>query len=231
MAEKRMPILEHIDELRSRLLKSVILLVITSAAGYFYGMKFLQILKTTLPQLTLTYRNVMEPFMIKFKLGVLGGFIISSPYIFYQLLAFLSPALKGREKRVLYPLVFLMVSLFVGGVAFSYFYIMPIGVKWLLSQDQGQIVRLLNVSEFVNVVILFLVAFGVAFETPAIILVLIKIGVVDKASLRKNWRIVYVSILVIAAIATPDWSLPPMLLLSAAMIVLYELTLLLVRWW
>lgn len=230
MAEKRMTFLEHLDEFRQRLAKSLLALVICGIIGFYYAMEILELLKWRFPDFNLTYRGLMEPFMIKFKIGILAGLFMSSPIIFYQMLAFLAPALKGKEKRVLYPMVFLLVFLFLMGAGLGYYYIMPIGARWLLAQDEGKLIRLLNVSDFVNFTTLFLLAFGVAFETPLVLIILIKLGIVSRESLRKNWRIAYVTLLTISAISTPDWSLPPMLMLGASMIVLYELTLLLTRW-
>ncbi len=231
LTEQRMTFFDHIDEFRRRLLIIVITLLITSSIGYYFAMDILGILKQQLPAITLTYRGIMEPFMVKFKLGVLTGFFLALPIVLYEVLAFLAPALKGKEKRIIYPMVFLLVVLFFAGAIFSYFYIIPIGVEWLLVQDEGKLVRLLNVSDFISFITLFILAFGVAFETPVALMALIKLKIVSRESLRKNWRVAYITLLVIAAIATPDWSLPPMLILGTIMILLYELTLFMVRWW
>lgn len=230
MAEKRMTFFEHLEEFRSRLVKIVIAMAITSSFGYYYAMDILVLLKKRLPSIDLTYQSMMEPFMIKFRLGILTGFILALPVIFYQILAFLSPALKGKEKRLLYILVVMMVVLFVAGAALGYYYIMPIGAKWLLAQDEGKLVRILNVSSFISFTMLFLLAFGVAFETPVVLIILMKLGIVSRQTLRKNWRAAYITLMSIAVMATPDWSLPPMIILGVSMIILYELTLLIVRW-
>lgn len=231
MAEKRMTFFDHIDEFRRRLIVIVVAMLISSSIGYYFAMDILTLLKQQLPAITLTYRSMMEPFMVKFKLGVMSGFFLALPIILYEVLAFLAPAFKGRERRIIYPMVFFLVVLFFAGAAFSYFYIMPLGAEWLLAQDEGKLVRLLNVSDFISFTMLFILAFGVAFETPVALMAMIKMGIVSRQTLRKNWRIAYVTMLIIAAIATPDWSLPPMLMLGSAMILLYELTIFLVRWW
>ncbi len=168
--------------------------------------------------------------MAKFKLGVLFGFIMSTPIIFYQILSFLAPALKGKEKRLLYPMVAMMVVLFMMGASVGYYYVLPVGAEWLLAQDEGELVRLLNVSQFISFTTLFIIAFGVAFETPVALIILMKLKIVSRERLRQNWRVAYVSLLVISAMATPDWSLPPMLIMSAFMIFLYEFTLIIARW-
>ncbi|HEB12576.1 MAG TPA: preprotein translocase subunit TatC, partial [Actinobacteria bacterium] len=156
----------------------------------------------------------------------------STPIIFYQILAFLAPALKGREKRILFPVVFVMVLLFSMGASLGYFYVMPVAWTWLYTQGQDLgIIQILSATDFINFITLFLLAFGLAFETPLVLAALMRLKIVSRATLRKNWRIAYVAILIIAAIATPDWSLPPMLILGGSMIALYEATLFAARWW
>ncbi len=233
MAEQRLTVLGHVDEFRKRLTYIVVSVLIAGAVGYFYADFVLEIMVARLkPEFNLVYKSIMEPFMVRFKLGFIGGLIVSTPVIFYQVLAFLAPALKGREKRVLYPMVLVMVVLFGMGASLGYFYVMPVAWTWLYTQgtDLG-IIQILSASDFINFVTLFLLAFGVAFETPLVLAALMKLKIVSHKTLRKNWRIAYVIMLIVAAIATPDWSLPPMLILGGSMIALYETTLLVTRWW
>ncbi len=233
MADRRLTVLGHVDEFRKRLTYIVVSVLIAGAVGYFYADFVLEIMVARLrPEFNLVYKSIMEPFMVRFKLGFIGGLIVSTPVIFYQVLAFLAPALKGREKRVLYPMVLVMVVLFGMGASLGYFYVMPVAWTWLYTQgaDLG-IIQILSASDFINFVTLFLLAFGVAFETPLVLAALMKLKIVSHKTLRKNWRIAYVVMLIVAAIATPDWSLPPMLILGGSMIALYETTLLVTRWW
>ncbi len=233
MADRRLTVLGHVDEFRKRLTYIVVSVLIAGAVGYFYADFVLEIMVARLrPEFNLVYKSIMEPFMVRFKLGFIGGLIVSTPVIFYQVLAFLAPALKGREKRVLYPMVLVMVVLFGMGASLGYFYVMPVAWTWLYTQgaDLG-IIQILSASDFINFVTLFLLAFGVAFETPLVLAALMKLKIVSHKTLRKNWRIAYVVMLIVAAIATPDWSLPPMLILGGSMIALYEATLLVTRWW
>jgi len=227
-----MTVFEHLDELRRRIVISVLALIVGGSAAFNFTPKLLRIARNhIIPGQKLYTSSVLEPFMVRFKLAVLAGFVLASPVIFYQILAFLAPALKGKEKRVLYPMVFLLVLLFAVGATIGYYFVLPIGAAWLINQGQGMVEPILNVSNFVNFILLFVIGFGVAFETPLVLAVLMRLGVVSRQALRKNWRFAYVTILIIAAIATPDWSLPPMLILGVSMIILYELTLLTVRWW
>lgn len=216
-------------EVRSRLTWIVVPVVVLSLAGYPYSEKIFNILLSRLPDMTVTTQNFMEPFMLRFKVSVLTAFAACTPLIIYEILAFLTPALARKERRLLFPIVTAMAILFLGGATFSYYVVMPVGVKWLLAQAGETLLPLNNASDSLNFVILFLVAFGIAFEMPIVLYSLLRLRIVKYATLRKNWRVAYVTMFIIAAIATPDWSIPPMLMLGGAMLVLYEGTMLLVR--
>lgn len=226
---KRMSFLEHLEELRRRLLACIIAVLVGSAVCWLFAYQILDILTRPVGDLELHYLGIMEPFMAKFKIAVFGGVCLTVPIIIYQLLAFVAPGLKKKEKRYVYPLLFFLVVLFAAGVAVSYFYVLPLGAQWLLGQAEGKLTQTLTVSQYVSFAALFLLAFGVAFETPLVVWALVKLGVVSPQSLRKNWRVAYIIILIIAAMATPDWSIPPMVILAGSMILLYELSILLAR--
>ncbi len=231
MADLRQTVFQHIDELRRRLTYMVIAVLICGTIGFIFSFQILEIMRARLdPEFNLVYKTIMEPFMARFKLGLIGGLILATPILFYQILAFLSPALKGTEKRVLYPMVLAMVVLFAMGSSLGYFFVLPMAWTWLFSQGlELELIQILSVSDFINFVTLFLFAFGIAFETPLVMAIMMRLGIVSRQTLRTNWRIAYVIILVVAAVATPDWSLPPMLILGASMIALYEATLLTAR--
>lgn len=233
MAEKRLTIFEHIDEVRRRLTYVIIALLITGSVGFYYADTILKIMTVRLhPEFNLVYKSIMEPFMVRFKLGFIFGLLLTTPIIFFQVLAFLAPALKGTEKRVLYPMVLIMVILFGAGASLGYFYVMPMAWQWLYSQGTALgIIQILSATDFINFISLFLLAFGLAFETPLVLAILMRLNIVSRQTLRENWRIAYVTILVIAAVATPDWSIPPMLIMGGSMVLLFEMTLFLARFW
>ncbi len=233
MAEKRLTVFQHVDELRRRLTWIVLSVVVFGSIAFVFSDVVLNIMMARLsPQFNLVYKSIMEPFMARFKLAMIGGFIMATPVIFYQILAFLSPALKGTERRMLYPMVAAMVLLFSAGASLGYFYVLPTAWVWLFDQGKAlELIQILSVSDFINFVTLFLFAFGIAFETPLVLAILMRLKIVSREKLRENWRIAYVVLLIAAAIATPDWSLPPMLILGASMIALFEGTLLIAKFW
>ncbi len=230
MAEKNLTFFEHLEELRSRLMVAIIAVLVVSAVAYFFSFDILKLLTAPLGAgVKLNYLSILDPFMARFKVSVFAGVIVASPIIFYEILAFLSPALKKSEKKYLYPAVLMIVVFFLLGVVVGYVFIIPTSFKWLMAQAGTAMFPVLTVNEYVRVVVLFLLAFGVGFETPVITLVLVKLGIVPYETLKKNWRFAVLLIYLVAAIATPDWSLPPMLILGSSMLALFGITMIVAR--
>jgi sec-independent protein translocase protein TatC len=226
--------MEHLDELRSRLMYAVIALVIGTALCYTFFKPLIGFIKYPLPSdmqgVELTAFGFMQIFAIRFKLAVIGGFVLTSPFIVYQLLAFLTPAMKKNERRYVWIILPFLIILFLAGASFGFFLVLPAAISWLQAQGVGELAFVNKADDYLNFVALFTLAFGVSFETPLVILLLIKLGIVDRKTLRANWRFAYVACFIIGAVATPDWGLVDMLALSAALIVLFELSLFLARW-
>lgn len=230
VVEKKMTIVQHLEELRRRIIISFVAIFITAPFCYFYAFRILRILMRPAGKITLVYLSPIEPFLARFKIALWSGFFLAFPVILYQALAFVSPALQKKERKFIFPVIFGLIILFVSGAVFGYLYIMPVGLKWLLGQAGGVLKANLTVSMYVSFASLFLLAFGVSFETPLVILLLVKLGVVTPQRLRSNWRFAYMIILIVAAIITPDWSPVTMGIMAVPMIILYELSVLLSRY-
>lgn len=230
LVDIRMGFLEHLEELRKRIVVAVIAVFVTAMCSYYFWRPLLKLVKRPLPAgYTLHYMNVMEPFIGRFRIAIFAGIFLAFPILMYEFLAFVAPAMKSKEKRFMYPALVLMTVLFICGVIFGFYYLLPVSVKWLFGQGEGQLSAMITFDGYVNFVALFLLAMGVGFETPIVILFLIKIGAVKPQTLRKNWRIAYVTILTLAAIITPDWSPITMIVMAIPMLILYELSLVLAR--
>jgi sec-independent protein translocase protein TatC len=167
--------------------------------------------------------------MFKLKLAIFLGTLVAAPFIIYELMAFISPALKSHEKKWAIPFVLFLVVLFYTGVVFGYYIVMPPAMKWLFAQSGGLFEVVPRVDEYLAFAVILTLGIGASFETPMFIVILNKFGIVSRQSLIKNWRIAVVLIVIIASILTPDWSPVTMLLFAAPMIVLYFLSILLVR--
>lgn len=234
MVDTEMTFVEHLDELRKRIVYSAIILLIGTSICYIFFKPLIEFIKWPLPtdlkNTQLAVFGIMQIFLIRFKLAVIGGFVLTSPFIIYQIIAFFSPALKERERKYAFMLLPFMVLLFIGGAAFAFFLVLPPSIAWLRGQGAGQLDFINRADDYLNFVSLFVLAFGVSFEAPLVILLLVKLGIISRKKLRENWRYAYVASFIIAAIATPDWSIVSMSMLGVALVLLFEISLLLARW-
>ncbi len=230
-----MRFIEHLDELRRRIVIIAVTVGMASMVLYIWSWDFLEILmKPILPYLgdeKLRVLGPFEPFTFRFKVSLYAALVITSPIIIWQVLAFFLPALKPKEQRYFIPTFAVAVVLFLAGNYFAYAVILGPAFEWMLGQTgTGELITILpEAPKFLSGVTLLMLGFGLAFQLPVVIFYLIAFGLVPYKSMRKNWRIAYVILLVVASIATPDWSPVTMGFLFAALVVLYEGSLLLAR--
>ncbi|MDD3520887.1 MAG: twin-arginine translocase subunit TatC [Actinomycetota bacterium] len=225
---KKMSFIDHLDELRKRLLIVMIVFVVAFIAFYPFHSKILDFLKLSFLDTQLVFLEVMEPFLVNIKISFFCAVIAVSPFLAYQVAVFISPALTIKIKKYMIIILILFFFLFAAGFYFGYKLLIPSAMKWLLSQG-ANLEPTISVSRYVSFVGWFLVGAGIAFEIPLVLLFLIKAGVLKIATLRRQWRIVYIVILLLSAIITPDWSPVTMAVLAVPMILLYELSLLLAK--
>lgn len=224
MVDRRMKFLAHIAELRKRLMISAAVLAVTFCICLIFSVPLLKVLLQPAGHLKLVYLSVLEPMLVKFKVAFFAGLSLALPVILYQILAFASPGLKKKEKRLIFPVIISMLVLFVGGVVFGYRFIMPISTEWLLAQA-GEIMKAnVSASSYVTYAGWFLIAFGISFETPLFILLMVRLGILSPARLRGSWRYAVIIILVIAAVITPDWSPITMAVMAIPMFLFYLLS-------
>lgn len=229
----RMPFMLHLDELRKRLFVVVGVLSVAMIVLYFFTEPIyafvvgpvVSILQGAKPIAI----GVLDPMTVKFGLALWSAVVLCSPLISWQVMAFLLPALRPNERRWVLPTFFAMVVLFIGGVVFCYLMILPASFAWLAAQSGTIMTFTPTAGDLLLVVEFFLLGFGICFETPVVVFYLVYFGVVPYAKLRSNWRIIYVTIVILASMITPDWSPVSMGALSVAMIVLYELSMLACR--
>lgn len=227
-----MPFLSHVDELRKRLFIIVIALLVVSAVAYFFTDPIFRfLLHPVMGSIKggVKFFDPLEAMTVKFMLAFWTAVVVTSPLITWQLMAYFLPALKERERKWLLPTFAAMVVLFAIGVVFCYKMILPVSFQWLIDQGGSVMSPVLRADSTVNVVEFFLLGFGIAFQTPIVVFYLVYFGVISYRKLRESWRIIYVVIVILAAAITPDFSPVSMLALAAAMIVLYEVTMLLLR--
>jgi sec-independent protein translocase protein TatC len=229
----KMPLMEHLGELRKRLFVVLVVVGLGAVVLYFFTEPVFTFLIAPVKQylgngnpLAL---GLLDPMTVRFGLAFWTAIVISSPLIIWQTAAFFMPALKENERRWVIPTVLAISGLFILGVAFCYLVILGPAAQWLSSQA-GSIIKLTpTAQDTLTVVEFLLLGFGIAFQTPVVVFYLVYFGIVPYKVLRENWRFVYVGIVMISSAITPDWSPVTMGALSVAMIVLYEISLILVR--
>jgi sec-independent protein translocase protein TatC len=221
LATGSMTYLQHLEELRRRLIVGGLAVLVAFAVGWIFAWDILNFLKEPAGSLKLYYMTPMEPFLVRFKLAMFGAVILALPVILFEILAFVSPALKRKEKTYTFGVLGMIVVFFAAGVAFGYKVIMPAGITWLLNVAQGQMTSVISASSYVNFAGWFMLGMGVAFETPVFIWMLVALGVVKPEQLRSQWRWAVLIILLAASIITPDWSPVTMVLVAIPMAALY----------
>jgi sec-independent protein translocase protein TatC len=230
---KRMPFLEHLDEFRKRLSIIVVVLFGGAIAVYPWALEVYEFIMDPVFASTADVRSVamapFELFTIRFVMGLFAAAIVTSPITIYEVMAFFLPALKPKERKWFVPVFISMVVFFVGGVVFCYLFVLEPGFEWLLAQGGETIDMLPRASDFFRGVVLFLLGFGLGFQTPVVVFGLVLMDIVPYEKMRENWRVAYVVIMVVASVATPDWSWVTMLSLFGAMLILYEGALLAAR--
>ena len=213
--DKQMSFFEHLEELRVRLLRSILSLFVGfgicfAFADQIYGY-LARPLTDTLHSLNmgekLVYNNPTDPFNLYIKLSIVGGLFIASPFILYQFWLFVSPGLYRHEKRYVWPFVGLTSGLFIGGGFFAYKLAFPAALRFLLEFGQ-RFQPLITINEYFNLATTIIVGVGLVFELPVIILLLSIFGIVTPRFLVKNIRYaILATAIVAAAIApTPDWT-------------------------
>ena len=227
----RMPLFDHLGELRMRLVRIVACLAVavvvfymaTPTIGQFLLMPIAEFLPTDANGFVQTIAiDPFEAFSTRFKISIWVSIVATAPVILWQILAFFLPALKPNERKWFMPT-------FAAAVVFCYLIILNPAFQWLTDQAMGLGDALPRMSSYIDTIIKFELAFGFAFELPLVIFYLVIFDVVPYKKLRGSWRVVYVVLMVVSAMATPDASPVTMLLMFAAMIALYEGSLLIAR--
>jgi sec-independent protein translocase protein TatC len=226
--EDRLTLVEHLDELRTRLILSVATLVVAFAVCFWQNDLLFELMNEPLPAgrepLTL---GVTEPFYTTVTVSAYAALLLSLPMILYQVYAFILPAFSPIERRLALPLLLLVPFLFAGGVAFGYFVVLERAVDFLLNFNEDEFNIQVRARDYYSFVALSLLAFGIVFQIPVAILAVTRLGITTPARLRRGRRVAVVAIAVVAMLGSPGGDPVTMLLLMGPLVLLYELSIVL----
>ncbi len=227
--DDELTLVEHLDELRNRIIVSAAVLVVACGLCFWQNHLLLQIANQPLPDGTKPITlSVTEPFMTTTKLSIYAGILLALPVLLYQAYAFLLPALKPNERRVVMPFLILIPVLFIAGVVFSYFIVVPAAAKFLLNFNQGEFNIQVRASSYYSFFLVTLAALGLVFQVPMGILALTRLGITTPQQLAHNRRYAYL-ILAVLAMILPGTDPVTMLIELAPLLALFEFSLILAR--
>ncbi|MDQ0232857.1 twin-arginine translocase subunit TatC [Metabacillus malikii] len=226
MKQNEMSVIEHITELRKRLMIVVVFFFLAVILGFLLSRPIIVYLQHTdeAKNLTLNAFNLTDPLMVYMKFAFIIAFVITSPIILYQLWSFVSPGLYEKERRVTLSYIPISLGLFLIGVSFAYFILFPFVVDFMerISTDL-EINQVIGINEYFTFLLQLVIPFGILFQLPVVIMFLTRLGIVTPMFLSKIRKYAYFVLLVIAAFITPP-ELTSHLMVSIPMFILYEIS-------
>jgi len=215
-----MTIVEHLEELRTRLLISLAAFVVAMLFSFLFVEPILQLLIR--PVGRVVFLAPTEAFFVRLRVAALSGAFLSLPLVLYQVWRFVGVGLTPTERRSTLSLLPFSLALFVGGAAFAFFAILPVGVRFLLGYQTESLVPMISVGAYTSFATAFVLAFGLVFQLPIVILFLARIGVVTPASLAAGRRYALLGIVVLSAFLTPGGDVFSQALMAVPTYLLYE---------
>jgi sec-independent protein translocase protein TatC len=233
LEEGRMSFLDHLDELRKRLIASVYALLIGCVVAFFFVTRIQAFIFVPLHQALggqdFIYTKGFEPFMLMMKTGVLAGLLIASPFIIWQLWLFIAPGLYANEKRFAIPFVFFSSVFFLLGATFSHYVAFPWTWAFFKSWETDYVQFLPDIQEAFSVYVKMILAFGLIFQMPTLVFSLARMGLVTAGWLAKNTKYAVLIIFVVAAVISPGTDVVSQALMAGPMLGLYGVSIL-VAW-
>ncbi len=222
--DKKLTILGHLLELRKRLIKSVIAIAITTLISFVFAKQIFYILILPAEGINLIYIEMTEMIGTYMKVCLAGGIILAMPYLVFQLIMFVSPALTRKEKRYVYLVLPWIALMFAAGVAFSYFILIPPATKFLITFGSDIATPQIKIGNYISIVTRLLLAVGFVFELPVITTFLARLGVITPKWLSDKRKIAVIFAFILAAIITPTFDPLNQSLVAVPLVILYELS-------
>jgi sec-independent protein translocase protein TatC len=229
-----MAFFDHVDEMRVRLMKSLVVFIAGFSAAYFVAEPILAFLRVPLfqalppEQQKLYFTSLFENFMTHLKISGYASIFFCSPYFFYQIWAFVAPGLYPKERRLALPFILATTFFFIAGAAFAYYVLFPVGFKYFVTYGGPTDVPMLTIDSYYSTVLKLMLIFGLAFELPVLVVFLGYVGVVTPELLRTHRKAAVIGITALSAVAAPPDAIS-MLMLMAPLILMYEMSILVVQ--
>jgi sec-independent protein translocase protein TatC len=230
---ERVSIVSHLEELRSRLVRASIAILIGFGVCYWQVQPIfhwiVKPLRDVLPDSPLVMLKLTEAFMTYLKLAMWAGLLVASPVVLYQLWAFIAPGLYRHEKKLIAPLVIVSTFLFMLGAAFTYYLILPFTFKYLITEFvSGDVKATLSMSSYVSSTCVFMATFGLIFQIPLLMMLLARMGIVKGSTLARNRKYVLLGSFVIGAILSPP-DVISQTMASVPLFLLFEISIWVIR--
>ena len=222
-----MSLVAHLEELRSRIIRSLLAIVVGSGAAYFLLDDIMHYI--TLPAGKLYYMQPAEAFFTYMKGDIFAGFLLAVPIVFYQIWRFFLPAFTAKERMLVSIVVPVSVLLFFMGLVFSFVFVLPVGVKFFIGFGTSELQPLFSIDKYLDFVIAFVLPFGIIAELPLIIVILARMGFVTSAFLKKQQRVVILLSVIVGAVISPTPDVFSQLMIAIPVIMLYEISYVIVR--
>ncbi len=225
--DQEMPLVAHLAELRSRLLRCLLAIAIVFSSLFYFAQDIYTLVSAPLraylpPGATMIATGVASPFTAPFKLTIWISLFISVPILLYQAWGFIAPGLYKHEKRIAFPLLLSSIVLFYAGMAFAYFLVFPLIFHFFASYTPEGVSMMTDINEYLDFILTLFFAFGVAFEIPVATFLILWVGIVDLETLRKSRPYVIIGCFVVGMILTPP-DIFSQTLLAVPMWLLFEL--------
>ena len=239
--ELRMPFWSHLEELRKRIVRALILIAVgfgicfnfsenilrvlmwpmNTKMEFQFSYPFVSILPASAPQ-KLHYTTLIEPFWSHIKIGLIAGIMLVFPFIMYQVWRFIAPGLHIREKKYIGLFIFFSSFFFGIGVLFCYLFLLPFAIPFLLTYKTENLIAIIRIGDYIDFVLKFLLASGLVFELPLIIVLLSRMGIVNPDTLAKYRKFAFLGAFILGAILTPTPDIFNQTILSIPIYLLYE---------
>lgn len=225
--ESSMTLIRHLEELRTRIIKSLLAVAVGSGISYYYIEEIMHYI--TMPSGKLYYLQPAEAFFTYIKIAMFAGFLLALPVVFYQIWRFVLPALTVKEKTIIALLVPTSVILFFSGLAFSFFLVLPAAMQFFVGFSTADLQPMFSLNQYFSFVMSFILPFGAVFELPLVVVVMAKMGLISSSFLMKKQRIVLFLAFIVGAVVSPTPDIFTQSMIAIPLFLLYEVSYLIVR--